>query len=208
MIRLLGRATSINVRKVQWTCTELGLAVRQETWGAGTERSTQDPAFLALNPNGLVPVLIDGNRVLWESNTICRYLAARQGRTDLLPASPGERAAVEQWMDWQATELNTAWRFPFMARVRGSAAHQDEAWVERGTAEWNRLMALLDGQLARTGAWVVGDRFTLADIVLALSTWRWLQTPIERPVLPAVEAWLARLAPRAGWQQTCTPALP
>ncbi len=79
MLRVLGKASSINVRKVLWTCQELGLPLAREDWGSGF-RSTQEPAFLALNPNGLVPVLIDGERVLWESNTICRYLAGREGR--------------------------------------------------------------------------------------------------------------------------------
>ena len=108
MLRVLGKASSINVRKVLWTCQELGLTLEREDWGSGF-RSTQEPAFLALNPDGLVPVLIDGERVLWESNTICRYLVGREGCRDLLPQEPGARAAVEMWMDWQATDLNGAW---------------------------------------------------------------------------------------------------
>jgi glutathione S-transferase len=107
MLTVLGRAASINVRKVLWTCSELGLEPGREEWGAG-ELSLQSPRFLALNPNALVPVLLDGDLVLFESNTICRYLAARQGRHDLLPAEAAARARVEQWMDWQATELNNA----------------------------------------------------------------------------------------------------
>lgn len=79
MLKLLGKASSINVRKVLWTCHELEVALQREDWGSGF-RSTQEPAFLALNPNGLVPVLIDGERVLWESNTICRYLVGREER--------------------------------------------------------------------------------------------------------------------------------
>ena len=82
MLKLLGKASSINVRKVLWTSHELALPPTREDWGSGF-RSTQIPEFLALNPNGLEPVLIDGDRVLWESNTICRYLAGREGRQDL-----------------------------------------------------------------------------------------------------------------------------
>lgn len=93
MLRVLGKASSINVRKVLWTCQELGLTLEREDWGSGF-RSTQEPAFLALNPNGLVPVLIDGERVLWESNTICRYLVGREGRRDLLPQEP---ARARRW---------------------------------------------------------------------------------------------------------------
>lgn len=109
MLKLLGKSSSINVRKVLWLCTELGLVIDHEEWGAGF-RPTQDADFLALNPNALVPVIMDDGFVLWESNTICRYLALRDGRSDLLPAAPRERARVEQWMDWQATEFNNAWR--------------------------------------------------------------------------------------------------
>ncbi len=92
-LQILGRASSINVRKVLWTCAELALPYDHAEWGAG-ELSLQDPAFLALNPNALVPVIRDGDFTLWESNTICRCLAAKAGRTDLLPAEPAARAPV------------------------------------------------------------------------------------------------------------------
>ncbi len=198
MLKLLGKSSSINVRKLLWLCAELALEVEHEQWGSGF-RPTQVPEFLALNPNGLVPVLIDGGVVLWESNTICRYLAGRQRRADLLPTAPAERARVEQWMDWQATELNTAWRYAFMALVRQSPAHADPAALAHSVAEWNRLMQMLDAQLARSGAFVAGESFTLADIVLGVSANRWLMTPMQRPALPAVQAWFGRLAPRAGF---------
>jgi glutathione S-transferase len=195
MIQLLGKPSSINVRKVQWLCAELPLAIDHQAWGSGF-RPTQTPEFLALNPNGLVPVLVDGDIVLWESNTICRYLAARQGRGDLLPTTPAARARVEQWMDWQATDLNSAWRYAFTSLVRQSPAHQDAQAVAASIADWNRLMTLLDRQLDRTGAHVAGTDFTLADIVLGLSTNRWLMTPMQRPALPAVQAWFERLRQR------------
>ena len=120
-MKLLGRVSSINVRKVLWTAAQLGLDLDREDWGAGF-RSPQEPGYLALNPNGLIPVLLDGDFVLWESNSICRYLAARAGDTVLLPAGPQARARVEQWMDWQAGELNNSWRVAFMALVRGQPA--------------------------------------------------------------------------------------
>lgn len=198
-IRILGKTASINVRKVLWTCDELGLAVEREDWGGGF-RSTQAPEFLALNPNGLVPVLVDGATVLWESNTICRYLAGREGDGDLLPIEPRARARVEQWMDWQATELNNAWRYAFMALVRRSPTHTDASAVAASAAEWSRLMTLLDGQLARGGAFVAGADFTLADVVLGLSAHRWRMTLAERPALPAVQAWLDRLSERPGFR--------
>ena len=198
MLKLLGRASSINVRKVLWLCEELGLDIVHEPWGEGG-LDLASPAFLAMNPNAMVPVLCDGDLVLWESNTICRYLAAREGRTDLLPAQPAARAKVEQWMDWQATELNTAWRYAFMALVRGSAAHGDAQAVASSVAAWNRHMAILDAQLGRTRGNAAGPDFTLADIVLGVSTNRWFMTPMERPHLPAVERYYDRLSQRAGF---------
>lgn len=192
MLRILGKASSINVRKVLWTCAELGLdPVREEA---------PDPAaLLALNPNGLVPVLRDGERVLWESNSICRYLAARQGRSDLLLADPWARAEVERWMDWQATELNTAWRDAFMGLVRRDPRFADPARIAAGIEGWNRAMGILDRQLAATGAYAAGQDFTLADIVLGLSVNRWRMTPMPRPCLPAVAAYVTRLEARPGW---------
>src|ERR1700712_2485946 len=148
MLRILGKPTSINVRKVLWLCEELSLAYTLEPWGAGL-RDTHEPGFRALNPNALVPVLVDGDAVLWESNTICRYLAGRQGRDDLLPTAPLARARVEQWMDWQGGDLNNSWRYAFMGLVRHSPAHQDPAALAAGVQGWNRHMAILDQQLQR-----------------------------------------------------------
>lgn len=198
-LTLLGKPSSINVRKVLWLCMELGLEPVLEPWGSG-HRDTRVPEFLALNPNGLVPVLRDGDLVLWESNTICRYLAAREGRTDLLPADPAGRARIEQWMDWQATELNSSWRYAFMALVRQHHQYADPAAIEAGVAQWNRHMAILESQLQRSGGYAAGPAFTLADIVLGLSTHRWYATPMPRPELPAVAAYYRRLGERPGFR--------
>ena len=200
MIKILGKSSSINVRKVLWTATELGLGYEQEQWGSGF-RPTDTPEFLALNPNAMVPVLLDRDQVLWESNTICRYLASRSGETALLPAAPAARAVVEQWMDWQATELNNSWRYAFMSTVRQSPTHQDAALLAAGIANWNRHMAMLEGQLSDGRDYVCGQAFTLADVVLGLSTHRWLSAPIERPVLPAVLAYYERLSERPAFMQ-------
>ena len=203
MLKLLGRSTSINVRKVLWLCAELGLQPEHEEWGT-PERPLRDPAFLALNPNAMVPVIVDQGFVLWESNAICRYLAAREGRHDLLPAAPRERALVEQWMDWQAGEFNNAWRYAFMGLVRQSPQHQDPAALAAGVAGWNRHLQIVEDQLQRTGGHVAGAAFTLADVVIGLSVQRWWTAPIERlaprPALPAVQAWRERLLLRPGFR--------
>ena len=138
--------------------------------------------------------------MLWESNTISRYLCTRHDGEALLPREAGARARVEQWMDWQATDLNGAWRYAFMALVRQSPAHADPAQIGASVAGWNRLMGILDAQLAGSGAYVAGAGFTLADIVLGLSANRWLMTPMARPDYPYVAAWIARLEARAGWR--------
>ena len=195
MLTIIGKATSINVRKVLWTCAELDIPYERRDWQEGDA---------PLNPNRMVPVLVDGDFVLWESHTICRYLCHRYGGAALLPATGDAqaRARVEQWMDWQATELNTAWRYAFMALVRGSAAHRDPAQIAAGVAAWNRHVGLLDAQLAGK-AFIAGDAFSLADIVLGLSVNRWRMTPMERPDYPHVAAWYAGMAGRPGFDAWC-----
>jgi glutathione S-transferase len=200
MLRILGKPISINVRKVLWLCEELALPYELEAWGAGY-RDTDTPEFRALNPNAMVPVIVDGDAVLWESNTICRYLAGRHGRDDLLPRDPLARARVEQWMDWQVSDLNNAWRYAFMSLVRHSPAHQDAHAVAASADTWNRYMVILEGQLEKAGGFVAGPAFTLADIVIGLSVNRWFMTPIARPDLPHLQAYYDRLATRAGFRQ-------
>ncbi|WP_374674882.1 glutathione S-transferase family protein [Ideonella sp.] len=199
MIQLLGQPSSINVRKVRWLLHELALPHLQVPYGAG-HQPTDTAEFRALNPNGLVPVLRDGELVLWESNTICRYLASREQRDDLLPRAPAPRARIEQWMDWQATELNTAWRYAFMALVRHSPAHTDRTAVRDSVQAWNRHMQIIDAQLDKTGHFMAGPDFTLADIVIGLSVNRWLMTPMAHAELPAVAAYVERLGQRTGYR--------
>ena len=198
MLKILGKSSSINVRKVLWTCAELNLPYELEEWGSGF-RPTDVPEFRALNPNALVPVVIDAGQALWESNTICRYLVSREGRTDLLPADPLARAQVEMWMDWQATEFNNSWRYAFMALVRKSPKHTDSAAIAAGIADWNRHAAIVDARLADTGGYIAGGAFTLADVVIGLSVQRWLAAPLHRPDLPALAAYVERLREREGF---------
>ena len=199
MLTVLGKSSSINVRKVLWLLDELSLKYAQEQYGSGF-KPTDTAAFKEMNPNAMVPVLVDDGFVLWESNTICRYLAGREQRFDLLPSSPRERALVEKWMDWQATELNNAWRYAFMALVRQSVAHSDQAAIDASVANWNNHMRMVEAQHLSTGAYMAGEMFTLADIVIGLSTNRWFMTPMQRPELPAVQAYYDRLNQRPGYQ--------
>lgn len=197
-LRIFGKASSINVRKVLWTCAEIGIRYDREDWGDGFA-STNTPEFLALNPNGLVPVIEDEAGVLWESNTICRYLGSKHKRIDLIPTLPRDRALVERWMDWQATDLNGSWRYAFMAIVRAHPAFTDAEQVEQSLRSWNAKMGILERQLCGTNSYVVGPTFCLADVVIGLSVNRWLMTPFTRPDYPAVLAYHKRLLGRPGF---------
>ncbi len=199
MLKILGKASSINVRKVLWACAELDLPFEREDWGAGFQ-PTSDPGFLALNPNAMVPVIQDGDFVLWESNSIIRYLAAQYGGQRLYPAEPQLRARVDQWMDWQASDLNRSWSYAFMALVRESPAHRDRAAIEASCRDWARFMGILDRRLEQAGGYVAGAAFSLADIPVGLSVNRWFSTPFDKPELPAVAAYYDRLAERAGYR--------
>ncbi|MBR8374277.1 glutathione S-transferase [Burkholderia cenocepacia] len=200
MLHVLGKIPSINVRKVLWLCTELNLPFEQEDWGAGF-RTTHDPAYLALNPNALVPVIKDDDFVLWESNTIIRYLANRYGGDALYPAEPQARARVDQWIDWQGSDLNRSWVGAFLGLVRKSPDHQEPNGIAQSIAGWTTHMRVLNAQLERTGAYVAGNTFTLADIPIGLSANRWFGTPFDHPDLPAVSRYIERLATREGFRQ-------
>jgi glutathione S-transferase len=195
MLRILGKRQSINVRKVLWTCDEIGVPYAQEEWGAGA-RPTSESEFRLLNPKGLVPVVVDGDNVLTESNTIVRYLATKHGRADLLPVEPLARASVEEVMDWQATELNWSWRVTFQSIVRKSAHAGTADQVAQSLAEWTRMMRLLEQRLSDARLYTCGTEFTVADIVIGLSINRWFQAPIERPALPCIEAYFRKLIQR------------
>jgi len=198
-LRVLGRKSSINVRKVLWTCAELDLHF---------EHVEADKQLLARNPSRQVPVIQDGDFVLWESNAICRYLAASQPRSTLLPADAHARALVEQWMDWQATDLNTAWRYAFLGLVRKSRTHTDPEAIATSIESWNRHMRILDEHFAHGGQFVTGEFFTLADVVLGLSTHRWLLTPMERPHLDALHGYYQRLSVRPAFRAHVDPEVP
>ncbi|MBF7144202.1 MULTISPECIES: glutathione S-transferase family protein [Pseudomonas] len=199
MRKILGRSSSINVRKVLWACTELRLPFEHDSdWGLGF-RSPKASEFLALNPNAQIPVLVENDFVLWESNSILRYLANGPGQGMLYPQEPRTRARVDQWLDWQAAELNPSWSYVFHSIVRNNPDYQDPDLLRQGQARWAGTMAILDRQLTETGAFVTGKHFTLADIAIGLSVNRWLQTPFERPAFSAVSAYQDRLNQREGY---------
>ena len=200
MLKIHGYAESINVRKVLWLCEELKLPFERDDWG-GRFRSTSSPEFRALNPVGMVPVIDDSGTIVWESNVILRYLASSRGRTDLLPDSAADRALVEQWMDWQASDFNNSWRTVFQARVRRNPAFQDDKSAESSAKLFSSMVGIVDSQLARTRAHIVGSQFTLADIVIGLSLHRWKSVPMEHPPYENVDRYMGLLSGRTGFKK-------
>jgi glutathione S-transferase len=198
-LRVLGRASSINVRKVLWTCSELELQF---------EHVEADAKLLAQNPNAMVPVIQDGDFVLWESNAICRYLAHKVPRNSLLPEDPRRRARVEQWMDWQISELNPAWSYAFSALVRNRPSNPDPARIAASVESWNRHMKLLDQHFAVGEPFICGDLFSLADVAIGLATHRWLLSPIERPHLDFVNQYHQRVSIRPAFRAHVDPLVP
>ena len=199
MLKILGKAASINVRKVLWTCDELDLPYEREDWGSGF-RATDDPGFLVLNPNAMVPVLIDGDLVLWESNVIVRYLSARYAAVDTLyPSDLQRRFDAERWMDWQQTTLNPAGSPAFKQLFRTPPEQRQPALIEASRAAMAPLVDLLNTHLA-TRTWLLGERFTMADIPVACDVHRWWGLPLPTPHAPHVQRWfnaiLARPATR------------
>ena len=205
MLRILGRVTSINVRKVLWAAGEMGIEYEREDWGKPV-RDPNVPGFLALNPNGTVPVIIDDGFALWESGAILRYLAEKTG-SDLWPSDARERALVDQWLTWQGTELNPSWAYIVPAKLRNDPPDPDPERLAAAAAKWTRTMRILEGQLER-GDYVANGRFSLADIVIGLSVHRWKSVQFDKPDLPAVDAHYARMQARpAGkpWLGAATP---
>ena len=198
MLTIYGRTNSVNVQKVLWCLAELALPYERIDAGLEHGKNTE-PWYLALNPNGRVPVLTDGSFSLWESNTIVRYLSAKHGFGVLCPASLEARALAERWMDWQLSVLVGPVSIVFQNLIRRSAAERDAAGIARNTREANRAMTLLDEHLAGR-PYVAGDAFTMGDIPVGATAHRWLEIEgIDRPQLTAVRAWRARLVERAGF---------
>jgi len=196
MITIYGRANSSNVRKVLWLTEELGLDIDRQDYGRGYA-PTDTPEFRALNPNAKVPVMDEGDFVLWESHAILRYLAAKYGPA-WYPSDLRERAIVDQWLDWLVIELQEPVRRLFFAlHVKPGS---DPEGIPRHEADSARACRILDAQLQKTGAYVAGQQPTIADCAIGMMVHRWYYFDISRPSLSALEAYYDLLKARPAFQ--------
>ena len=198
MLRIWGRSNSINVQKVLWCCEELDVRYRRVDVG-GPFGGNREPEYLRLNPNGLVPTISDGGFVLWESNAIVRYLAARHGMGTLCPEDLAERADADRWMDWQLGTLWASFRAAFVGLIRTPPEKRDRANIARAIRKTAGNLDLLDAHLAGRD-YVTGPSLTVADIPLGVTAYRWFTLDIERPAMPNLEAWYERLRARGPYR--------
>jgi glutathione S-transferase len=199
MLKIWGRLSSVNVQKVVWCADELGLRYERLDAG-GAFGIVKTPAYLAKNPNGLIPVIEDGSFVLWESNAIVRYLASRYGEDKLWPRDATTRANADRWMDWQAVSFNPAMGPAFVQLIRTAPEQRDAGVIEAARAATEQKLALLDEHLSQH-RYVAGNAFTMGDIPLGCSVDRWMKLPIARRPHPHVERWYGALRTRGDARQ-------
>ena len=201
MLKVWGRNTSSNVQKVMWALGEMSLPVERLDVG-GPFGKTKETAYLAINPNGLVPTLEEEDGfTLWESNSILRYLAAKH-RSSLEPADLRVRADAEKWMDWQLAVAQPAILPLFMALLRTPPEKRDPKVVEDLKTKLTDAMKILDAQLART-EFVAGD-FSYGDIPVGIVAHRFVLFVPERPDMPGLERWYAALKRRPAFVEHVT----
>jgi len=199
MIKIWGRNTSANVQKVMWAIAEIGLPHERIDIG-GPFGKNREPAYLAKNPNGLVPTLEeDDGFVLWESNSIVRYLAAKHRAGVLEPADPHTRARANAWMDWQLSVAAPAIADAFMGLIRTPPEKRNHAAIEESKKRTTAAMTILDDELGKS-AYVAGDTFSYGDIPVAIMAYRYRALVPERPVLPHFERWYTAIAARPAFK--------
>ena len=204
-LRIWGRLSSINVKKVVWTAQELGLDF-QRTEAGGVHGIVKTPEYLQLNANALVPVIEDDGYVLWESNVIVRYLCARHSTGQMYPTDLPERFDAERWMDWQQTTVNPASRPGFWQLIRTPADQRNAKAIADSNVAVELLMATLDVYLAGR-RFMLGEHFSMADIPLGCEVHRWFGLPQSREKRPHLERWFADLRARPASQGVLDMAL-
>jgi len=199
MITFYGRRTSDNVQKALWALLETGVAHTVIEKG-GAFGGLDDAGFLALNPHGRVPVVVDGDTVVWESTAIIRYLAAEYAAGTLWPEAPRDRAVADQWMTWAQGTLYPDFNRLFWLTVRTPEADQDPARIDQVNTRLNLAYQKLETQLEGR-RFIVGDHLTMADFPTGATLYRYFGMAIERPALPCVQAWYGRLQERPAYRE-------
>lgn len=199
MLKIWGRNNSINVQKAMWTVAELGLAHERYDVG-GPFGGLDEPSFLAMNPNGRIPVIDDDGVIVWESNAIVRYLCAKHSDGALWPSDPAARSEADRWMDWQASSLIADLVTVFLGLIRTPEAERNMPVINAATGRLNGAMEMLDRHLG-SNEWVAGGKMTMGDIPVGALVYRWLNMPIERPDLAHVGAYHERLAGRPAFAE-------
>jgi glutathione S-transferase len=200
MLEIWGRKNSFNVQKVLWCCEELEVPYQRHDAG-GRFGVTDQEEYLDRNPTGLVPTIVDGDLTLWESNSIVRYLAANYGAGSLWPENPAERALADKWMDYQLGTLFPTFKDALVGLVRTAPENRDPEKIDASVRATVGVIAVLDAHL-EDNVYVAGSSFTMGDVSLGSLVYRWLELDIDRPDLPALQAWYQRLADRPAYQKT------
>lgn len=199
MLKIWGRRNSSNVRKVLWCAEEIGLPYESIEVG-GSHGGTQSAEYVAMNPNSLVPVIEDHGLPLWESNTIVRYLSARYSLGTLYAEDPMERAQAEKWMDWSTSRMAALYSELIWGIMRTAPADRDEARINAAIVRAGDYLKMADETLGRQ-PWLSGETFAMGDIPLGSLIYAWFELPIQRPDLPNVADWYARLRERPAYQR-------
>lgn len=202
MLKIHGRANSINVQKALWAADECGRPYERTDIG-GPFGGNDQPWYRAMNPNGVVPTIDDDGYVLWESNAIVRYLAARYSRGALWAEDARARGEADRWMDWQATTVMAGMTTLFWGLIRTPAEKRDTAAIDAARPATAAIWARLDAHLA-TRPYVAGDNFSMGDIPVGAVCYRWLNLSFRRddlPALPHLQAWYERLTQRPAYRK-------
>jgi glutathione S-transferase len=198
MLKIWGRNNSVNVQKVLWCCEEMQIQYQRLDAG-GSFGVINTPQYRALNPNGLVPTIEDGPFVLWESNTIVRYLAAKHSAGKLWPEDLKVRAEGDKWMDWQISMFWPSFRPLFWNLVRTPVDQRDEKATEESRLKTGEILEYLDTHL-KNRMYIAGEDLTMGDIPMGCAIWRWMALPIERPVLANLQRWFDTLRERRAYK--------
>jgi len=199
MLKIIGRKTSSNVQKVLWVCGELNLQFEQEDLG-GPFGGNDTARYRSLNPNGKVPTIVDQDFVLWESNSCTRYLSAKHGAGTLYPDNLEMRSSAERWMDWQISTVSPTLVPVFWGLIRTPPKERNAAEIEKARKKLSANLSILDTHL-KNSKYIVGENFTMGDIPIGITAYRWFKMEMEREQYQDLKRWYDLLCARPPFQE-------